>query len=283
MRKNKFVRFTRFFLSMAIAFSAIAGYIAFKQVLDIEAFYVFTGVLFMATGASALNQFQEKDRDALMKRTQNRPLPKGEISTAVALRVILVLCFGGASILLLGNNLITALLGVFNILWYNGVYTPLKKVTKYAVVVGALTGSIPPMMGWVAAGGNIFSPDILIFGLFMFLWQIPHFWLLLLKFGKDYENAGFPSISSIGERQVQIVIFIWVIFTAISTAFFPVSRLIISPHLITGLVLVNALLIEFFIKNIFIKGSTFQMGKAFRSLYLYQVLILVLVIVQALQ
>jgi heme o synthase len=279
-----FLKFTRFFLSLAISFSALAGFIAFHHSLNWQALYAFTGVLFMAASASALNQYQERHLDALMKRTQNRPIPTGQITLPMAMMIIIILGLSGTLLLFWGTTPMAAALGVFNMIWYNGFYTPLKRKTQYAVLVGAVTGSLPPMMGWAAAGGNIFSTEILFFAFFMFLWQIPHFWLLLLRFGKDYENAGFPSIASvINERQVKFIIFVWIVGTAVSTMFFPLCNLVFSPHLLVGLVSVNIPLIVFFYKNIFIKNVAFNLGGAFRSLYYYQVLILVLIIIQALR
>lgn len=283
MRKHPFIRFTRFFLSMAIAFSALAGYIAFRHTVDITGLYAFLGVLFMAAGASALNQYQERHLDARMKRTRSRPLPSGELSLSKARWIISVLCVGGVVLLYFATTPVTAFLGIFNIFWYNAVYTPLKRVTPYAVIVGSVTGALPPMMGWTAGGGYLFSEDILYFALFMFMWQIPHFWLLLLRFGQDYKNAGFPSISSvITARQVQIVIFVWVVATVFTTILFPFSHLVFSPYLIAGLIVIDVLLISLFYRNIFLKRFSFDTGQAFRSLYYYQVLILILVIVQAL-
>jgi len=129
-------------------------------------------------------------------------------------------------------------LGLLALLWYNGIYTPLKKKTAYAVIPGAFIGAIPPAVGWVAGGGALNDPNILITGFFFFMWQIPHFWLLTLMHGKDYEQAGFPSISSkYSEIQLKQITFIWTLATAISAFFIPVFGIVdsISQKIIIGL------------------------------------------------
>lgn len=277
------MKLTRFYLSLAIAFSTLAGYIFYAGSLKYTGFLAFAGVLLLSAGASALNQFQERHADALMKRTQSRPLPSKRLTPAQALAIALILCIAGILVLWLGTNLLTAGLGVFNLFWYNAVYTPLKRVTSYVVMIGALTGAIPPLMGWTAAGGSLMGTEIWLVGLFMFLWQIPHFYLLLLKFGKEYEIAGFPSITShYSEHYVQIVTFLWIAGASVSTLLFPFFGILTSIPLIAGLVLLNAILMLFFYRITFSSKTPFSISPAFRSLYLFQVIVLVLLMIEAL-
>jgi heme o synthase len=106
---------------------------------------------------------------------------------------------------------------LLNLIWYNGIYTPLKKINPLAIIPGSLVGSIPPAVGWTAAGGNILDPQIIILSFFFFIWQIPHFWLLLLIFGKDYENAGFPTLMQIfSSDQLARITFIWIVATVVT-------------------------------------------------------------------
>jgi protoheme IX farnesyltransferase len=177
-----------------------------------------------------------------------------------------------------------AALGVFNLFWYNAVYTPLKRMTSFVVLIGAVTGAIPPMMGWTAAGGDVLSPNILFIAFFMFLWQIPHFYLLLLKFGKEYEAAGFPSIlSAISEKQMKTVIFVWIVSTSVSTLFFPLYHIISGNFLIICLLMLNVALIYYFYRIVFHKAFELNLSFAFRSLYLYQVIVLVMLMIEALK
>jgi len=278
------MKLTRFYLSLAIAFSTLAGYIFYKGSFNYSIFFAFTGVLLLSAGASALNQYQERRADGLMKRTRSRPIPSKKLTPKQVLVIALILCALGVLILWWGTNLLTAGLGVLNLFWYNAVYTPLKRVTSYVVMVGALTGAIPPLMGWTAAGGPLFGIEIWLVALFMFLWQIPHFYLLLMKFGKEYEMAGFPSITTrYSERHVRIVTFIWIAGASASTLLFPVFGVLTSLPLIVGLVLMNVVLILFFCRITFSEKNNFTINPAFRSLYLFQVTILVLLMIEALK
>ena len=271
-------------MSVAISFSALAGFICYRHGLDWTGVAVFVGVLFLASGASALNQYQERHLDALMIRTKKRPLPMGQLKPSTVIAITAAMIIIGLLLLYFLTTPLTALLGLFNILWYNAVYTPLKRVTSFALLVGSLTGAIPPMMGWTAAGGSLLDHDIMFIALFMFFWQIPHFCLLLLKFKKDYEIAGFPSITSImEEKNVHFIIFIWIIGTSVSTLVFPLFQIISGTFLIACIVLLNITLVLFFFRTTFNKTKGFNLNRAFRSLYLYQIIILAILIVQALK
>jgi protoheme IX farnesyltransferase len=279
-----FLKLSRFYMSLAIAFSALAGFVFYNHGLGIKAFYLFFGVFLLSAGASALNQYQERYLDALMKRTQTRPLPLKQMRPITALAISFIFALSGTMLLYFSTGLIAAALGIFNIFWYNAIYTPAKRVTSLAVFIGALTGAIPPMMGWVAAGGYLLNTNILIIAFFMFLWQIPHFYLLLLRFGEEYKIAGFPSIlSSISEKQVKTVIFVWILGTIGCTLFFPLFHLISGIFLTCCLLIINALLIFYFSKIVFNKTLLFNFSPAFRSLYIYQVLILTMLVIEALK
>ncbi len=147
-----FLKLTRINMSTAIAFSALAGYIIYKHSLDLRAFSVFLGVLFLAGAATALNQYQERVLDALMTRTLDRPLPSKQMTPQSAVIIAILLGLTGSAVLYFLTTPITAVLGLFNIVWYNAVYTPLKRRTSFVVLIGAVTGAIPPIMGWTAAG-----------------------------------------------------------------------------------------------------------------------------------
>jgi heme o synthase len=156
------------------------------------------GVMLLSSGASALNQVQERGRDALMARTANRPLPSGRLSHTQGLAFAAVATAAGAGVLWLGIGRTAGVLGVIAAVFYNGVYTPwLKPTSPFAAVPGAIPGSIPPVIGWVAADGSLTDAGaIILFGI-LFLWQMPHFWALALRYRADYASGGFPMVSEV--------------------------------------------------------------------------------------
>jgi protoheme IX farnesyltransferase len=174
-------------------------------------------VFLLACGAAALNQVEEAAIDARMSRTRGRPIPSGRISREWALFVVLLLVGAGATLLasVEGRRLEVLALGGLALVWYNGIYILLKRVTAFAVVPGSLVGAIPPAIGWAAAGGHPLDPRILEVAGFFFLWQIPHFWLLLFLFGRDYEEAGLPTLSGrVSPAQFGRITFAWIVAAA---------------------------------------------------------------------
>ena len=178
------------------------------------------GVFFLAAGAGALNQYQERDVDALMHRTARRPLPSGRMRPLSALVIAISLIVIGT--LFLMPQPVAVLLGLFTVLWYNGVYTPLKRVSAFAAIPGGVVGSVPPVIGWVSAGGDPFDIRILAVAFFFFVWQVPHFWLLLLRIGDDYARAGLPTLTRLFSReQLARIIYVWMIATVVACLSMP--------------------------------------------------------------
>ncbi|HET7733238.1 MAG TPA: UbiA family prenyltransferase, partial [Paludibacter sp.] len=156
-------------VSIAVTFTAITGYIVFTRSFDLSIIPLVLGVFLLASGSSALNEFQESEYDAKMPRTKNRPIPTGKLSPLNALIISLIFILSGLSVLYCFFNETTALLGIFNVLWYNLLYTNLKRVTAFAVVPGSLVGAIPAFIGWTAAGGYVFNTTIVFIAFFMFI------------------------------------------------------------------------------------------------------------------
>ncbi|HKL49336.1 MAG TPA: UbiA family prenyltransferase [Desulfuromonadales bacterium] len=147
------------------------------------------GVFLLASGASVINQIQERHTDALMRRTRLRPLACGRMNTSTGLTLALGLTAGGAVLLgLIGT--VPLLLGGSALVLYNALYTPLKRHTSLALLAGALAGAIPPLIGWTAAGQSPLDIRILFLALLLFLWQIPHFCALAFRHREDYRRAG---------------------------------------------------------------------------------------------
>ena len=206
-------------ISLPIALSALTGYVLFRQHLDAQGYFLALGVFFMSFSSSVLNHWQERDIDAQMTRTKNRPIPSGRINAKNALQVAIGFAMTGSIILYFTNPLLALGLSWLTLFFYNGVYTPLKKVTAFAVIPGSMVGALPPMIGWAGAGGYPFSEMILLVAAFFFIGQIPHFWLLLLMFGEQYQHANLPSLNQIFDStQIKRVTYAWVI-TTVASAF----------------------------------------------------------------
>ena len=153
------------------------------------------GTALTAAGASVLNQFVERDADALMPRTRRRPLPAGLLSPAFALASGVALGLVGTAWLALLVNPLTAALGAFTLLSYVLVYTPMKRRTPWCTLVGAVPGAIPPMMGFTAVEGTI-SPGAWALFAILFVWQMPHFYGLAILYKDDYARGGYAMLPS---------------------------------------------------------------------------------------
>jgi len=215
---------TKLRITAAVTLTTATGYFLAARRLEGDIWLPLLGVFVLACGSAALNQWQERDIDARMHRTRNRPIPSGRIDSSSALFLSIVLILLGfyclSSVKTDGRLLL--ILGGLALLWYNGVYTYLKRVTAFAVVPGALVGAIPPCIGYVSAGGSLHDPGILLVALFFFIWQIPHFWLLLLMIGTEYREAGLPSVTGrFTQAQLARITFMWLLATAASAMAFP--------------------------------------------------------------
>lgn len=182
-------------ITSAVLITVTVGYLLRGSGFGWSLLPVLSGAFLLACGSFALNQWQERELDRRMPRTRGRPLPSGRIAPGQVLAIALALLALG-SLLLLPAAPAALGLGWLTVFWYNGVYVFLKRHSALAVVPGSLVGALPPMMGWVAAGGGLAEPRILGLALLLFVWQIPHFWLLLFLFGDQYERAGLPSLTA---------------------------------------------------------------------------------------
>ena len=213
---------TKLKITVFVTLTTAVGFIAAAGKLTTVLFEVCFGLLLLACGSAVINHIQERRTDALMKRTKNRPIPSGRISVKSAGILSFVLLVTGSIILYYSGGKLALGLAVLNLLWYNGFYTPLKRVSSLAILPGSLVGAIPPAVGWVAAGGYIFDKEIIIISFFFFIWQVPHFWLLLMSLDQDYKQAGFPTITKYFSRdQLSRIIFIWMVATVVAGLLIP--------------------------------------------------------------
>ena len=151
------------------------------------------GTALVASGSSALNQVWERDHDARMRRTVDRPLPSGRMAPDLALLFGVVLALAGMAELAVFVNLLTALLGGLTLAGYVFVYTPLKRVTSLSTVVGAIPGAVPPLMGWTAVRDALEPGGWILFAI-LFLWQMPHFLAIAWLYREDYGRGGYPML-----------------------------------------------------------------------------------------
>ncbi len=185
------------------------------------ALFAMAGAFLLSCGVSALNQVQERGPDARMARTAARPLPSGRMSVRAALAWGLgCLLLASALLLATPGGLSAALLVPLAVLLYNGLYTPLKKRTSLAMLVGALAGALPPVVGFAAAGSAVFSvhaaafiePRILLLAGVFYAWQVPHFWLFARIHSADYQAAGFHvPHSGVGKARAPGALRLWLV------------------------------------------------------------------------
>lgn len=213
---------TKFRITALVSFTTGLGFILAADRLSFTMFWVIGGIFLMAAASSALNHWQEQNTDALMDRTKYRPIPAGKIEPLFALYLSLFLLISGSLLLLFTTNFTTFLVGFVTFLWYNGIYTPLKKVSAFAIIPGAIVGALPPVAGWCAAGGSLLDSRIIMIATYFFIWQIPHFWLLLMLYGSDYEKGGFPTLNRVFTPiQLKRITFMWLIGNVITAMMIP--------------------------------------------------------------
>ncbi len=268
-----FSRLTKLPIASASTLTAAAGYLASARQFHAGIFSMLLGILLLALAACAFNELQERHLDARMERTAQRPLPSGKISPALVLSLCLVLALSGFILLLL-HGWPTAILGLAALVWYNGIYTPLKRWTPFAVVPGALIGAIPPAIGWTAAGGSWSEPGMLALCLVFFLWQVPHFWLLFLRHEHDYVRAGFPCLSTrLTPGQSRRILFIWTISVICACGLLPAFR-VLQSFLSTGLIAIGGLWLGFLAVSLLRKDLTPQVSsRLFRGINLFALLL----------
>jgi len=189
--------------ALILIVSMASFFIADRGMQDIpRALLTFAVVATLAAGIFALNHYLERDRDLLMRRTDNRPLPSGKVRPRDALIFGLALTIFSLVLSVAFVNVLTACVGLFTAVAYLLVYTPLKRHTAYHTSLGALAGATPPLMGWAAAQGTLGANAWILFGI-LFFWQFPHFLSIDMIYRDDYERAGIlvlPVVDKTGRR-----------------------------------------------------------------------------------
>ncbi len=229
---RNFTEITKFRLSISVVFSSVAGYLLGADSTDFFVLFLLcVGGYCMVGASNVFNQIVERDLDALMDRTKNRPLPAGRMSVRAAFILASVLTVLGIGVLY-SINPITAMFGAVSIFMYVSLYTPLKTRTPLSVFVGAFPGAIPFMLGWVAASGTFgIEPGTLF--MIQFFWQFPHFWAIGWFLFEDYKKGGFYMLPN-GKRDkgtaLQVVLYcVWTILASLIPVLGVTGKLYLTP------------------------------------------------------
>jgi protoheme IX farnesyltransferase len=215
---SDFKEITKMRLSLSVVFSSVAGYFLGADTISLKIVLLLSlGGYFMVGASNAFNQIIEKDLDALMHRTQNRPVASGRMTVNTAFAIACIFTILGIAILYTINAQ-TAMFGAISIFLYTSVYTPLKTKTPLSVFVGAIPGAIPFMLGWVAATDDFGIESGTLFAL-QFFWQFPHFWAIGWFLFEDYKRGGFfmlPTGKQDKGTAIQVLLYtIWTILVSI--------------------------------------------------------------------
>lgn len=229
---RNFTEITKMRLSVSVVFSSVAGYLLGAESIDFyQLLLLCIGGYCMVGASNVYNQIIERDLDALMDRTKNRPIPAGRVGVTPAFVLASILTLVGIAVLYTINPQ-TAMFGAISIFMYVSLYTPLKTKTPLSVFVGAFPGAIPFMLGWVAATNDFgIEPGTLF--MIQFFWQFPHFWAIGWFLFDDYKKGGFYMLPN-GRRDkgtaIQVILYsIWTVLASLIPAVGVTGRLYITP------------------------------------------------------
>jgi protoheme IX farnesyltransferase len=199
-RTSVYLELTKPRITLMVMLTVALGYVLAPNAAEPWALiHVLIGAALSCSGAGALNQYIERERDGYMDRTRFRPLPAHRVSPSAVLGLGAGMAAGGVIYLAATTNALTAAIDAATLISYLFVYTPLKRVSSLSTPVGAVPGALPPVMGWAAATGHVQAGALAIFGV-LFLWQMPHFLAIGMMYKEDYANAGFPMLVVSDER-----------------------------------------------------------------------------------
>lgn len=278
-----FLELTKLKISAASTFTAGMGYIAFRHGVDLGLLTAVVGTLLMAMASSALNEVQEHRLDALMERTQHRPIPSGAVSPLAAAVFAVLLAMSGFLLLWRIHGLMAGGLGLLAMIWYNGFYTPLKRRSAFAVVPGSVIGALPPAIGWTAAGGSLGDPALAALCFVFFVWQVPHFWLLALLHAEGYEKAGFPTLRRLFDTpQILRLTFTWTCGTVAAGALLFFFRVTTGAVALAILAAASLWLVARFTALLRPNPDTTTVRRAFLRINIYALAVMAAVILDAL-
>lgn len=237
--------FTKSRISISVAISAVLGYLLSTETVNFHILYVFMATYLLASGSSALNQVQEWKYDEMMERTNKRPLPMKKITPKKGLLISISFLYKGLAILYFTSpTILSLLLGIAALFVYNLIYTPMKRKSSFAAIPGALIGAIPPAIGWTYGNINLLEPKLIALMLFFFIWQIPHFWLLLIIYKDQYKKAGFPVLTDLlTTEQISRISYVWIYALVLVGIFIPILENSVNFVSVSILILLSAFLV----------------------------------------
>jgi len=209
-----------------MAASAFAAYIARRPTLEPNGLLTVFWLFLLCLGAATLNNYQDRDIDRLLRRTRGRALAAREIGSGAALIQAAALILAGTLGLgFTSDAVLLPIIGLAAVCLYNFAYTPLKRRTSLAIIPGAVCGALPVLMGWMAAGGELASPQLWILVVVLGVWQLPHFWLVVLENQGDYRGSSIPNMLRIlSVAQLRRLVFLWATAFVVLTLLFPLYR-----------------------------------------------------------
>ena len=271
-------------ISLLSTLSAATGFVATSRELRPPLPAAIAGTFLLAAAAAGLNEVLDRKRDALMARTRARPIPAGRLGVGAALGWVAISAAAGAAVLGWGAGALPALIGLVALLWYDAVYTPLKRVTAFAVLPGAIVGSLPPAIGWTAAGGSLADGRLHALCAFFLLWQVPHFWLLARRHADDYRRAGLPTPASrFSAAQLGRITFAWTLATAAAATLLPLFGVTQSAGSALGLLAAATLVGLSGLVSLKSAERPDALERGFRGVNLFALAVMVLVAADALR
>lgn len=240
-RLSIYAELSKIRISTMVAVTTAAAFVVAPRPFDFAlCICTVVGTMAVSSAAGALNQIVERDLDALMRRTERRPLPSRRISEGEATAFALGAAIGGVALLWFFVNALTAVLSLGCLLFYVAVYTPLKTRTTWNTVVGAVAGAVPPVLGWTGATGRLDPPALALFGILLF-WQLPHFFAIAHLYRDDYASAGFrmlPVVDVTGARTAVETLLFTAALVAVSLS--PWALGLSGPWYLAGALVIGA-------------------------------------------
>jgi protoheme IX farnesyltransferase len=277
----KHIGLTKPSVSLLMVASAATAYVAREPDPDGAALGAIFFLFLLLMGGATLNNYQDRDLDARLRRTRKRPLAAREIDSRAALiQATVLILVGTLGLFWVGTSAALPTMGVIAICLYNFVYTPLKRKTVLAVIPGAVCGILPLLMGWTAAGGGLESARLWILVVVFGVWQLPHFWLVVLANEGDYRSSGIPNmLRSLGVRQLRRLVFVWVVAFVGLSLLLPVYRVVLSDSA-TWVLLANALILSsVFGFVLFLQDGSDRYRELFRYLNLSVAIVMSVIVV----